>query len=75
MQNRLLLVEVTNVLIQIAFDAKSTSTSRSEKCVDSNRFRCKISQRQAFVDQLVRKRKTVVSAILALTKEGRYRSD
>ena len=32
MQNRLLLVEVKNVLIQIDFDAKSTSTSRSEKC-------------------------------------------
>ena len=42
MQNRLLLVEVKNVLIQIDSDAKSTSTSRSEKCVDSNRFRCKI---------------------------------
>ena len=34
MQNRLLLVEVKNVLIQIDFNAKSTSTSRSEKCVD-----------------------------------------
>jgi len=42
MQNRLLLVEVKNELIQIDSDAKSTSTSRSEKCVDSNRFRCKI---------------------------------
>ena len=40
--NRLLLVEVKNVLIQIYFIAKSTSTSRSEKCVDSNRFHCKI---------------------------------
>ena len=29
LQNRLLLVEVTNVLIQIDFNAKSTSTSRS----------------------------------------------
>ena len=27
-----------NVLIQIDFNAKSTSTSRSEKCVDSNRL-------------------------------------
>ena len=38
MQNRLLLVEVKNVLIQIDFNAKSTSTSRSEKCVDSNKY-------------------------------------
>ena len=34
----LLLVEVKNVLIQIDFIAKLTSTSRSEKCVDSNRY-------------------------------------
>ena len=32
-------------MLQIDFNAKSTSTSRSEKCVDSNRFRevvCKV---------------------------------
>ena len=42
MQNRLLLVEVKNAILRIVFDAKSTSTSRSEKCNVSNRFRCNI---------------------------------
>ena len=31
-----------NTLIQIDFNAKSTSTSRSEKCVDSNRSQWQI---------------------------------